>query len=98
MWSDINRYQQQYWGQTLATMVQGYGVLLDTQFEIGRNVLHATTEAMTPGRTAEGRRKTARSTTAASPELIVDAVERRIRAGFAPPSEAHLVQNRHRIN
>lgn len=98
MWADMNRYQQQVWGHTLATMVRGYSVLVDTQLEMAREAFRASTEVLKPLHSSVSSRATGRSITDTSPELLASAVQRRVHAGLAPPAEAHLVQNRRKID
>lgn len=98
MWADINRYQQQVWGHTLATMVREYGVLVDAQFELARKAFHATTATLTPVSKAARAPDKGKTPAGDSGALMVDVIDRRVRAGFSPPAEAHLVQNRHKVD
>jgi len=86
---------QQYWSRTVASMVWGQWLVLDTGLQAAQTVLTSAT-TVPPDSSAHPRR--AAGAAKSGPQGLVDLAVERMGKGLAPPSEVYQTPYRNQID
>jgi hypothetical protein len=92
---NVNRF----WARTLTSMVWGVWRVLDTQYQVGIQILDTASGTPTEAGSPSGEDAGASSATApGGSEGLEQRAAERMRSGMPPPREIYEVQNRGRID